>query len=191
VLLTISSSSLGDPIESAVGSPPHKRQGAGGLSANGFFMPVLSRMNRDRFCFRGASFVASVLTLAVLCGACNKSTAKLYPVKGKVLFKDQPAEGAKVVLSPTGEENVQYRGVRPTATVKADGTFEVYTDPHGAGAPPGEYAVLVTWFPPRDENPNANPKNKLPAKYGDPTKPPLKASVKEGENDLGILALTP
>jgi len=128
--------------------------------------------------------------LAVISG-CKKSSAKLYPVKGKVLFKDQPAEGAKVVFVPAGEENAQYRGARPAATVTADGSFEMRTEPHGVGAPPGEYTVMVTWFPPRDENPNANPKNKLPNKYGDPTNPLLKATVKEGENTLEPFKITP
>jgi hypothetical protein len=108
-----------------------------------------------------------------------------------VLFKDQPAEGAKVVFLPAGEENAQYRGARPAATVGADGSFEMQTEPYGVGAPAGDYAVLITWFPPRDENPNANPKNKLPNKYGDPGKPLLTASVKAGENKLDPFKLTP
>jgi len=137
------------------------------------------------------AWLVLILSGSLVLSACNKSTAKLYPVKGSVLFKDQPAEGAKVVFSPAGEENVQYRGARPAATVNADGSFEMRTEPYGAGAPPGEYAVLVTWFPPRDENPNANPKNKLPNKYGDPSKPALKATVKEGENNLEPFKLTP
>lgn len=148
-------------------------------------------MHRDRFTLRGLWCLVLISALATLGGACNKSSAKLYPVKGKVLFKDQPAEGAKVVFSPTGEENTQFRGDRPTATVAADGSFEMRTDPHGVGVPPGNYAVLITWFPPRDENPNANPKNKLPPKYSDPTNPPLKATVKEEANDLGTLTLSP
>lgn len=122
---------------------------------------------------------------------CKKSSVKLYPVKGQVLFKDQPAEGAQVVFLPAGEENAQFRGARPAATVAADGTFEMQTDPHGVGAPTGDYVVLISWFPPRDENPNANPKNKLPNKYADPRTPLLKATVKEGVNDLEPFKLTP
>jgi hypothetical protein len=131
--------------------------------------------------------VAYCATLA----GCAKSPVKLYPVTGKVLFKDQPAEGAKVVFLPAGEENAQYRGARPAATVAADGSFEMQTDPHGVGAPLGDYLVLITWFPQRDENPNSNPKNKLPNKYGNPSNPLLKASVKEGENKLDPFKLTP
>jgi len=124
-------------------------------------------------------------------GGCEESTLKLYPVRGQVFFKDQPAEGAKVVFLPAGEENAQYRGARPAATVSANGSFEMQTEPYGAGAPVGDYVVLITWFPPRDENPNANPKNKLPNKYGDPSNPLLKATVKEGENTLEPFKLTP
>ncbi len=124
-------------------------------------------------------------------GSCGKSSVKLYPVRGQVFFKDQPAEGAKVVFLPAGDQNAQYRGARPAATVSPDGSFEIRTEPEGVGAPPGDYTVLVTWFPPRDENPNANPKNRLPNKYGDSGKPLLKETVKEGDNTLEPFKLTP
>ena len=135
------------------------------------------------------SLLIAVSGLAL--AGCNKPSAKLYPVRGQVFFKDQPAEGAKVVFLPAGDENAQYRGARPAATVSADGSFELRTDPHGVGAPAGDYAVLITWFPPRDENPNSNPKNKVPNKYSDPGKPLLKANVKESENTLEPFKLTP
>jgi hypothetical protein len=132
-----------------------------------------------------------LLLCCLCCAGCKKSSVKLYPVTGKVLFKEQPAEGATVVFLPAGEENSAYRGARAAATVTSDGSFEIYTEPYGAGAPAGEYAVLITWFPPRDENPNANLKNKLPNKYGDQGKPLLKATVKEGENRLEPFKLSP
>lgn len=132
-----------------------------------------------------------IVGLLLVANSCKKSSAKLYPVKGKVLFKDQPAEGAQIAFLPKGEENAQFRGARPSAMVKTDGSFEIQTYPHGAGAPAGEYAVLISWFPPRDENPNANAKNKLPLKYGDPSNPVLQATVKEGENTLEPFKLTP
>jgi hypothetical protein len=130
------------------------------------------------------------MALAVAAGGCNSSSVKLHPVRGKVLFNEQPAEGAQVVFLPEGEENAQYRGARPAAMVSADGSFEVRTEPFGIGAPPGEYAVLITWFPPRDENPNSNARNKLPNKYSDQARPLLKATVKEGENTLDPFKLT-
>jgi len=140
------------------------------------------------------SFIRSALLVAIASGlvtGCNKPSAKLFPVTGKVLFKEQPAEGAKVVFLPAGEDNAQYRGARPAATVAADGSFTMRTEPYGDGAPAGDYLALITWFPPRDENPNSNPKNKLPSKYSDPRNPLFKASVKEGENKLDPFKLTP
>jgi hypothetical protein len=148
-------------------------------------------VNSHHSSFAKTEIVLVIFGLLLISSSCTKSSAKLYPVKGKVLFKDQPAEGAKIVFLPSGEENVQFRGARPAATVSADGSFEMLTDPHGVGAPAGDYTVLVTWFPPRDENPNANPKNKLPKKYSDPTKPVLKTTVKEGENNLEPFQLAP
>lgn len=139
--------------------------------------------------WRIGSLVLALIGVALV--GCNKPSAKLYPVHGQVFFKDQPAEGAKVVFLPAGEENAQYRGARPAGTVGADGAFEIYTEPHGLGAPAGDYAALITWFPPRDENPGANPKNKLPNKYGDQRSPVLKVTIKEGENRLEPFKLAP
>ncbi|HEY2412143.1 MAG TPA: hypothetical protein VGI40_07870 [Pirellulaceae bacterium] len=141
--------------------------------------------------FNKIGIVLVIFTLLSVVTACKKSSVKLNPAKGKVLFKDQPAEGALVVFSPAGEKNAQFRGTLPSATVNADGSFEIQTEPSGVGAPAGEYAVLITWFPPRDENPNKSPKNKLPNKYGDAAHPLLKATVNEGENNLEPFNLTP
>ena len=148
-------------------------------------------MRHDYRLWRRGFWILSIAWAGLVLGGCKESSLKLYPVRGQVFFKDQPAEGAKVVLMPAGEENSQFRGARPAATVSADGSFDIQTEPHGAGAPAGEYVVLITWFPPRDENPNANPKNKLPNKYADPSKPLLTASVQEGENNLDPFKLTP
>jgi hypothetical protein len=156
----------------------------------GFLFSSALSVQRDAFRSLGTWSLLPVVAGLALTG-CEKSTVKLHPVRGQVFFKDQPAEGAKVVFLPAGDENAQFRGARPAATVSADGSFEMRTEPYGVGAPAGEYAVLISWLPPRDENPNANPKNKLPNKYGAPGKPLLKATVKEGENTLEPFKLTP
>jgi hypothetical protein len=165
--------------------------GGCGLGATPLFRWVFARVIFNRSIFTTIGTVLVIFSLLSVVTACKKSSVKLNPVKGKVLFKDQPAEGAEITFLPMGEENAQFRGARPVAVVSADGSFEIQTYPHGAGAPAGEYAVLITWFPPRDENPNTSPKNKLPSKYGDPAKPLLKATVKEGENNLEPFKLTP
>lgn len=117
----------------------------------------------------------------VVSAGCGDSGPKLYPVKGSVFYGDQPAEGATVVFQPKTQE--KDAGSPPSGTVGADGSFTVRTHPHGEGAPPGEYTVLVTWYP---ENARSleNPKSKLPAKYADPAQTPLKATVGSGPVEL-------
>lgn len=111
----------------------------------------------------------------------------LQPVRGQVFFMDQPAEGAKVVFQPASGESVDHS--MPFGTVESDGSFTLNTEPHGEGAPAGEYIVLVSWYGPNAREKN-NPQNKLPAKYNDPATPLLKATVKEGQNDLAPYKLT-
>src|SRR5205823_1551986 len=97
-------------------------------------------------CLVAASFVL----------ACGKSGPKRYPVRGQVLVNDQPADGATVVFehilpaaSGGGEAASSERPqtVQAFGTVTADGSFTLRTQ-EGEGAPPGDYTVLISWFPP-------------------------------------------
>jgi hypothetical protein len=121
--------------------------------------------------------------------ACKKSSVKLYPVKGKVLFKDQPAEGAQVVfqkVNPDPNAKLEMSHGR----VGADGSFTLRTEPYGEGAPAGDYVVMVSWTV-RDAKDELKTISKLPHKYADPTTPVLKATVKEGKNELEPFNLKP
>ena len=122
-----------------------------------------------------------MLASAVIAG-CGQAGPKLQPVSGKVLFKQQPAEGAQVVFQPVGTAG-EAQPLTPSGTTAADGSFTLATHPYGAGAMAGDYIVLVSWYPAnaREEN---NPKNKLPVKYSDPSAALIKATVKEGSNEL-------
>jgi hypothetical protein len=129
--------------------------------------------------------LVGVATLAAAIG-CNSSPVKLYPVQGKVFYKNQPADGAQVVFQSqeeagSGESAAQ----QPMAygTVGPDGSFSLRTEPYGDGAAAGDYKVLISWYAvdPRDEEGRIS---KLPAKYADPANPQLKATVKEGNNEL-------
>jgi hypothetical protein len=120
--------------------------------------------------------VLSILGLA----SCSPSGPKLHPVTGQVLYDDRPAAGATIVLHLNGGGP---DSPRPGAIVKDDGTFSLNTYPYGAGAPEGEYTVLITWFEdPKVEN--AEARSRLPSRYADPAKSGLKASVKPGSNSL-------
>jgi hypothetical protein len=132
---------------------------------------------RLRFPLR-AALAAPFLTIA----SCSASGSKLHPVRGTVLYLDQPAAGAVVVFQPlnSGPESVV-----PSATAGPDGNFSLRTPPHGDGAPAGEYVVVVTWYPP-----DAREQDKPPARYGNPADSPLRATVRAGPNQLEPFRLT-
>ena len=121
---------------------------------------------------------------AALLSACGGNSApKLYPVRGQLLWNEQPAEGAQIVFHP-----VEATGLMPSGTVGKDGTFTLTTYPHGDGAPAGDYAVVVTWYPP-DARSLDNPQDKLKGRYADPTQSQLKATVKTEPNELPAFRL--
>jgi hypothetical protein len=133
--------------------------------------------------------VLVIFSLLSVVTACKKSSVKLYPVTGKVLFKGQPAEGAQVVFHPanenaTGDSQPSASAPDPYGDVKADGTFTLRTEPSGEGAPAGEYNVMISWYTRSDPEDPLSAKSKLPAKYADPGNPVLKATIKEGNNEL-------
>jgi hypothetical protein len=121
-------------------------------------------------------FLAALTVPLASCG----SGPKLSPVTGKVLYAGQPAEGATVVFHLI---NGAADAPKPSGTVAADGSFRLTTYKLGEGAPPGEYVVAVTWFPPNARE-LANPRSKLPERYGDPSASPLRATVREEPTEL-------
>jgi hypothetical protein len=132
------------------------------------------------------------LCAALLSAGCNKSPVKLYPVQGKVLYKDQPVAGAQVVLRPQEENQnnpVEAKEKPPLAfgTVAADGTVVMRSDYQGQaigeGVAPGTYNVLITWYGADAKNPEKSV-NKLPAKYSDQSKPAYTVTVKPEKNVL-------
>ena len=126
-----------------------------------------------------------VLLLCSLAVGCNRSAIKLYPVNGKVTYKDQPTEGASVVFQPV--EGVTPERPMAYGDAKADGTFQLRTE-HGTGAAAGDYNVLIMWYGSASGE-VLEAKSKLPGKYADPEKPLLKATVKAGPNELETFAL--
>jgi hypothetical protein len=127
-----------------------------------------------------------LLLIVAIGGACNRSTLKLHPVKGKVTYKDKPTEGASVVFQPVNGVSAEHP--MAYADVKADGSFQLRTEPHGEGAVAGEYHVLIMWYGSASGE-VLDAKSKLPAKFADPANPILKATVKEGPNELEPFAL--
>ncbi|HEY8503193.1 MAG TPA: carboxypeptidase-like regulatory domain-containing protein [Gemmataceae bacterium] len=116
---------------------------------------------------------------------------ELHPVRGKVLYKGEPAAGAVVIFHPRQGEGVET--VRPTAVTGADGTFALATG-RRPGAPPGEYAVTVTWPAEAQKaapkkiagipDAGAPPPDRLNGRYARRSESGLAAQVRPGANDL-------
>jgi hypothetical protein len=94
-------------------------------------------------------------------------------VKGKVgAFKGEIPAGAYVAMWRVNGEAPE--NVAPSATVAPDGSFAIGSYDTGDGAPPGEYAVTVTWF--KVVGPGPGP-NVLPPKFASAGSTPIKVTV--------------
>src|SRR5262249_19416603 len=105
----------------------------------------------------------------------------LYPVRGKVLFKGQPAARAEVRFHPVTPS--EKGNLYPAAKVETDGSFALTTYENKDGAPPGEYTVTIRWDEPSTKD-EATPPDRLKGRYSDPKKSPWRIQVREGANDL-------
>lgn len=107
---------------------------------------------------------AFMMLSSVGCGKAKAPWEIVYPAKGTISFNGKPLAGAQITL--VSEDKQFPNSVRPTATSKDDGSFEIGTYSHKDGAPQGSYKVLVLHYPVvgSKENPSAGP-NDLPPKY--------------------------
>jgi predicted small lipoprotein YifL len=120
------------------------------------------------------------LALALAAAGCGSKGPELYPVSGKVLVNNKPAEHATVVLHPVnGSPDLP----KPRGTVGPDGSFALTTHSAGDGAPPGEYRVTVELWLSSGKG-DEGPTSRLPAKYAKPERSGLTASVGHGPTEL-------
>jgi hypothetical protein len=124
------------------------------------------------------------------CLGCGNS-AGVYPVNGKVFYQGKPAVGATLTFV---RKDAAERTQEPTpqGVVGEDGTFSLACV-RGAGAPPGEYAVLVEWKLGAGKmvgrSPGLTAPDRLQGRYLDPTKPLLTATVEAKTNTLSPFEL--
>jgi hypothetical protein len=129
-----------------------------------------------------------ILAAALACVSCSGGGATLYPVKGKVLYKNQPLAGAQVTFHPKGAD---LKTVNPTGLTKEDGTFTVMTGP-SEGAPAGEYTVTLICS--EQVAPQGNKKvistempetkDRLGGAYANRNTSTIKVEIKPGPNEL-------
>jgi hypothetical protein len=124
---------------------------------------------------------ALALAAAAGCGS------KMYPVQGKVVYKDgQPLPGGQVIFEPEDPEaKFSVRG-----DIQADGTFQMGTFTDDDGVPAGTYRAAVV--PKPSPNPDARPRPPPPIhpRFGRFDKSGLKYTVPR-DHELTILVEKP
>src|SRR5262249_19173929 len=82
-----------------------------------------------------------LLVPALFCVSCSGGGSSLFPVEGQVLYKNEPAFGAVVLVHPPTDD---LKALKPSGVAKKDGKFTLMTGQE-KGAPAGEYTVTITW----------------------------------------------
>jgi hypothetical protein len=122
--------------------------------------------------------------VALIAGAAASCSSKerhvnTYPVKGKLLWKGQPAAGAIVRLVPVGEKDPA--ALTPTGRVGLDGEFTLTTFEANDGAPAGDYRFTFSWPSGRGNAPNAL-QDRFKGRFANPEKSNIKLTVKAADN---------
>ncbi len=123
-----------------------------------------------------------LVSIFLAAGGCGK-TPELVPATGKILFEDQPIPGALIKLVPEMETG----GFTAHATSDHAGAFTVETYPHGQGASPGSYRVVVKMGTCCGEDHGIV----IPSKYSDPLQTPLRVHVTDKGLEPKELRLVP
>jgi hypothetical protein len=125
-----------------------------------------------------------------LAGASCSSSHNLHPVSGTVTARGKPAAGAVVFFQRQGGDPMNEHLIM--GIVQDDGSFTLVCGPHGAGAPPGEYDVLIEWKHDRNQPRGlaAKAQDRLNGRYADPKHPRLHAVVQAKSNELPPFELT-
>jgi|LakMenEpi03Aug12_release.lakeMendotaPanAssembly.Ray.scaffolds.fasta_scaffold42996_6 hypothetical protein len=128
--------------------------------------------------------------LVCLVAGCGSGEPSRFPAKGKVQTSTgQPCGGALVVFHPQEEDRKS--AVKPFATTKEDGSFELMTMQPGDGAAAGGYAVTIVW---NDSGKGSKlslsgeggggGQDRLGGRFGDPQNPKFKVEVVDGQPNI-------
>lgn len=127
-------------------------------------------------------FVVPVIALASLvfvgCGG-GENRVQTHTVRGKLTDGSKPVAHAQVVFHPVGGSS---ETPKPRGKTDEKGEFTLTTYDGNDGAPAGRYKVSVELW--KTVGADAGPVNQLPAKFADPEKSGLTATVTAGPTDL-------
>ena len=133
-------------------------------------------------------FALALTPLLAGCGGSDKASAQ-YAVRGKVLYKGQPAAEAIVVLHPINKAGAPL--YPPRGVTDKNGLFVIGSRLKDDGAPEGEYAVTIIWPEEQDpKNPTENtPPDRLKNRYNDAKNAKWRVRVSPNENELAPFQL--
>ncbi len=129
-----------------------------------------------------------ILGLVGLVG-CPAPGPPFVSITGHVTHKGKPLPHGTVSLRPVTAGLWD----QPTGSIEQDGKYIIYTNGR-AGAPPGDYVVLVMANEATSTEKTAAhptlPRSILPARYGDPQRSPLRIQAQLGSATSFDLELT-
>jgi len=132
--------------------------------------------------------VTLVAALCLVVSGCGGG-GDLEPVKGTVTVNGEPVGPGIVTFEPvsvsSGPRRVSF------GRFDADGRYELVSDGHRSGAPPGEYFVRISSAGAGDEEVQQIDVGKIPPKYGHEKLSGLTATVKAGEDNVIDFDLQP
>jgi hypothetical protein len=116
------------------------------------------------------------LLLALLLAGCRGEPAvKLVPVSGRITVGQKPLVRVAIQLVPDGSKGTH--APAGAGQTDEDGSFRITTPPHGDGAVPGHYKVLLVSYP----------ANSVPPSYANAQKTPLWVEIPpEGLEDWDL-----
>ena len=127
-------------------------------------------------------FEIPVITIVSLvfvgCGS-GESRMPTHAVRGKLTDGSKPVAHAQMVFHPVGWSA---EVPKPRGKTDEKGEFTLTTYDGNDGAPAGQYKVSVEQW--KTVSVDAGPVNQLPAKFADPEKSGLTATVTAGPTDL-------
>ncbi|MGE3637216.1 MAG: hypothetical protein AB7G28_01570 [Pirellulales bacterium] len=162
----------------------HPQQLSAGAGKNWFRLAIGRQKSSQPLRFVG------LLIVVALVSGCSSEAPRLpvFPVKGKVTYKGQPADGAQVVLFPVNTEVAAE--IAPSARVQKDGSFAITAYDSGDGAPEGDYVVTLSWRKVvKDKAGDYAGPNVIPKQYGSAATSPVKVSVKGAPTEIPLIAI--